>query len=105
MSQFDVHKNNNPKSKSAFPYLVVVQTDLIAGLATRVVVPVSKVTALRKKAIRDLTPIVEIDGAKYLMLVPQLAGIAQEQLGPVVGNLRTYRDEIVSAMDFLITGV
>jgi toxin CcdB len=48
MSQFTVHKNKNPKSKSAFPYLLDVQSDLLADLQTRVVVPLAKLTALRK---------------------------------------------------------
>lgn len=105
MAQFSVHKNKNPKSKEAYPYLVDVQSDLLSTLSTRVVVPLTKLTALRKKPIRDLTPVVEVDGAKYLMLVPQLAGIAANDLGQIVGNLSAHRDEIVAAVDFLVTGV
>ncbi|HEX9812682.1 MAG TPA: CcdB family protein [Burkholderiales bacterium] len=105
MSQFSVHKNKNPKSKSAFPYLLDVQSDLLADLQTRVVVPLAKLTALRKKPMKDLTPVVDIDGGKYLLLVPQLAGIAAAELGPAVSNVSSHRDEIVAALDFLITGV
>jgi toxin CcdB len=105
MSQFTVHKNKNPKSKSAFPYLLDVQSDLLADLQTRVVVPLAKLTALRKKPMKDLTPVVDIDGGKYLLLVPQLAGIAANELGPAVSNVSSHRDEIVAALDFLITGV
>jgi toxin CcdB len=105
MSQFAVHKNKNPKSKSAFPYLLDVQSDLLADLQTRVVVPLAKLTALRKKPMKDLTPVVDIDGGKYLLLVPQLAGIAANKLGPAVSNVSSHRDEIVAALDFLITGV
>ncbi len=105
MAQFSVHKNKNPKSRAAYPYLVDVQSDLLSELATRVVVPLAKLTEFRKKPIRDLTPVVEVEGAKYLMLTPQLAGIAVKELGQAVGNLATQRDEIVAAVDFLITGV
>lgn len=69
------------------------------------VVPLAKLTVFRKKAIRDLTPVVEVEGAKYLMLTPQSAGIAVNELGQVVGNLAAQRDEIVAAIDFLVTGV
>jgi toxin CcdB len=54
---------------------------------------------------KDLTPVVDIDGGKYLLLVPQLAGIAANELGPAVSNVSSHRDEIVAALDFLITGV
>jgi len=105
MSQFGVHKNKNPKSKAAYPYLVDVQSDLLSDLSTRLVAPLAKLTALRKKPIRDLTPVVEVAGAKYLMLTPQLAGVAVNELGPIVGDVKAHRDEIVAAVDFIITGV
>jgi len=105
MSQFTVHKNKNPKSRSAFPYLLDVQSDLLANLQTRVVVPLAKLTALRKKPIKDLTPVVDIENGKFLLLVPQLAGIAVNELGPAAGNVGAQRDEIIAALDFLITGV
>lgn len=105
MAQFSVHKNKNPKSRAAYPYLVDVQSDLLSALSTRVVVPLAKLTGFRKKPIRDLTPVVEVEGAKYLMLTPQLAGIAANELGQVVDNLSRQRDEIVAAVDFLVTGV
>jgi len=105
MAQFDVYKNKNPKSKSAYPFLVDVQSDLLSDLQTRVVVPLIKLTALRKKPIRDLTPVVNIDGGKFLLLIPQLAGISITELGQPVGEVAAHRDEIVAALDFLITGV
>jgi toxin CcdB len=105
MAQFSVHKNKNPKSKTAYPYLVDVQSDLLSDLQTRVVVPLAKLTALRKKPIRDLTPVVEIDGGKYLLLIPQLAGISMSELGQPVGTIAGHRDEVVAALDFLITGI
>ena len=67
--------------------------------------PLTKLTVFRKKPIRDLAPVVEVEGAKYLMLTPQLAGIAVKELGQVIGNLAAQRDEIVAAIDFLVTGV
>jgi toxin CcdB len=105
MPQFSVYKNKNPKSKSAYPYLIDVQSELLSDLQTRVVVPMTKLTTLRKKPIRDLTPVVTIEGNKYLLLIPQLAGVSINELGPPVNTLTAHRDEIVAALDFLITGV
>ncbi len=105
MAQFSVHKNKNPKSRDAYPYLIDIQSDLLSELSTRVVAPLTKLTSLRRKSIRDLTPVVEVEGVKFLILTPQLAGIAAKELGQIVGNVSAQRDEIVAAVDFLVTGV
>jgi toxin CcdB len=105
MSQFTVYKNKNPATKSTYPYLVNVQSDLLSELQTRIVVPLAKLTAFRKKPIKDLTPLIDFEGGKYLMLIPQLAGVAVSELGQVAGRLNEYRDEIIAALDFLITGI
>lgn len=105
MAQFSVHKNKNPKTKAAYPYLVDIQTDLLRDLRTRVVVPLIKHTAMTKKSIGTLTPIVDVDGQNFVMLVPQLAGIALLDLGAEVASLANKRGEIVAAVDFLVTGI
>jgi toxin CcdB len=105
MAQFGLYKNKNPNSKAAYPFLVDVQSNLLSELQTRVVVPLARLAALRKKPMKDLTPVVEIDGGKYLLLVPQLAGISVKELGQPIGDVARNRDEIVAALDFLITGV
>jgi toxin CcdB len=105
MPQFSVYKNKNPKSKSAYPYLVDVQSDLLADLQTRVVVPLTKLTAIRKKSIKNLTPVVNVEGVKHLLLIPQLAGISIVELSQPIGDITAHREEIVAALDFLITGV
>jgi len=105
MPQFSVYKNKNPRTRSVYPFLVDVQSDLLAGLNTRVVVPLVKQTALGKKPIKNLTPVVTIDGQSLVMLIPQLAGIPAGELGAIVGSIAQHRGEIVSALDFLITGV
>ena len=105
MAQFSVHKNKNPKTRAAFPFLVNVQSDLLRDLRTRVVVPLVKQTTIGKKPMKDLTPVVDVEGHKYLMLTPQLAGIAVSDLGAEVGSVASSRDEIVAALDFLVTGI
>ena len=105
MAQFDVYRNKNSQSKSAYPYLVDVQSDLLSDLRTRVVVPVIKLAGVKKKSIKDLTPIVDIGGTKHLMLIPQLAGVSITELTQSIDNVRAHRDEIIAAVDFLMTGV
>ena len=104
MEQFTVYRNKNPRTKTAFPLLVDVQSDLLEDLQTRVVIPLTKAAALTRKPMSHLTPTLAFDGEDYLLMTPQLAGIARTELGTPVGNLATARQSIIAAVDFLLTG-
>ncbi|WP_116810162.1 CcdB family protein [Steroidobacter cummioxidans] len=99
-----MYKNTNPRSKTTYPLLVDAQADLLDELQTRLVIPLTKTPALTKKPIARLTPSIEIDGEQYLLMTPQLAGIARSELGPAVGSVAEQRSAIVAALDMLITG-
>lgn len=92
-------------TKSSYPYLLDVQSELLSELQTRVVAPLARVTVLRKKPITDLTPMLEIEGVSYFVLVPQLAGISKSELGAPVAIVAKHREEIIAAIDLLITGI
>lgn len=103
MPQFDLHENRNPKTKGLIPYLLDIQSDLLADLATAVVIPVCLAGTVSHSMTR-LTPKVEIDGERYLLLTPQLASISRKELGKTVANLASHRNEIIGAVDFLLAG-
>jgi toxin CcdB len=105
MPQFSVHKNKNPKTRGTYPYLVDVQSELLSDLGTRVVVPLMKRSASTRKPIKTLMPTVRVDGQEFIMMVPQLAGIAASDLGAAVASMIEHRGEVVAAVDFLITGI
>jgi len=102
--QFAVHRNKNPHSKATFPFLVDVQSDLLDELNTRVVIPLTKAAGLARKPLSHLTPTLSFDGDAYLLMTPQLAGIARADLGPQAGSLLEQREKIMAALDFLLTG-
>ena len=103
--QFSVYKNKNPKIKIAYPYFVDVQSDLLRDLQTRVVIPVTKLAAHDKKPLKHLTPIVDIGSQRFLLLTPQLAGVASKDLGSPIASVAQFRTEIVAALNFLIAGI
>lgn len=105
MPQFAVHRNPNPAGKATAPYLLDIQSDLIAELGTRVVVPLYTAASMKGKILKTLTPAFEVEGKQYVMMTPQLAGIAKKQLGAKVADLSLRRDEIIAALDLLITGI
>ena len=104
MAQFTVYRNKSPRSRSTFPLLLDVQADLLEELRTRVVIPLTRTSALSKHPLSQLTPLVTCEGETYVLLTPQLAGIARSELGAAVGSLKDQRDSIIAAMDFLVNG-
>lgn len=105
MPQFTVYRNQNPDTLGTYPLLLDVQSPLLASLATRVVVPLCPATAITGERIKTLMPIFGIMGQRYLMLTPQLAGISKRQLVEPVAELSACRDEIIAALDWLLTGI
>lgn len=102
MPQFTVHRD---RQRPRGALLLDVQSDLIEGLGSRVVVPLVLAEKRRIKPARILMPEFTIDGKRYLMLTPQLAGIAAAELGEQVASLKDHRDAIIKALDMLITGI
>ena len=105
MAQFDVYRNPNAATRERMPYLLDVQSDLLNALATRIVVPLCRPEVLSGKPAERLNPAFEIEGAKLLMLTPELAGVPRKALGPRVANLAAERTAIVAALDLAFTGI
>jgi toxin CcdB len=103
MAQFDVYMNPNPDTKRTIPYLLDVQTDLLNDLSTRVVVPLISVSTMGKAA-KHLNPQFSIQRTTVIMSTAELAGVTLKSLGNKVCSLKEHRNEIIAALDFLITG-
>lgn len=105
MSQFSVFHNKNTHTKKTYPYLLEIQSNLLSELATTVVVPLVQYDQNRTKPLTRLTPIFTFDQNDYVMLTPQLAGIQRKELGKIAFELGHAKNEIINALDFLISGV
>ena len=103
MAQLDVYENPNPATQEEIPYLLDVQTGLLEGLASRVVVPLIKASAMGKAAQR-LNPRFTVEQNEVIMSTAELAGIPMRLLGQKVGTLADHRNEIIAALDFLFSG-
>jgi len=102
MPQFDVFQN--PRA-SMFPLLLDVQSDLLASLSTRVVVPMTTAKKLGRKPMARLNPTVKVDATEYILVVQELAAIPVTALGKRVASLAARRDDVIAALDLLFTGV
>jgi toxin CcdB len=105
MAQFTVCRNKNPQTSSAVPFLLDIQNDLLMDLETRVVVPLCPLSLMKGKTLRTLMPVLDIEGERFVMMTPQMAGIPKGELGAPVTRVEQHRFEIIAAIDFLLTGV
>jgi toxin CcdB len=103
MARFDVYRNPRRESAREVPFLLDVQSDLLEGLESRVVVPLRAASAV-KRAVSRLNPIFKVDGSEVVMDTPQLAGVPGTMLKKPVASLGTRAFEIQNALDFLFAG-
>lgn len=102
---YAVYRNRDRQTRATFPWLVEVQADLLCDLASTVVVPLARPSVVLGKSITGLMPQVRYDGDTFLLMTPELAGVARSMLGRSVGSLSVYRGAILAALDLLLTGV
>lgn len=105
MPQFDIYVNPSKNTRAAFPYIVDIQNPIISDIATRIVIPLGRLESFRNEKMQGLTPEFSYDGEKLLLLTPQIASIPSKLLKSPIGSLSHFRDEIIAAMDFAITGI
>ena len=84
--------------------VVVLQSDLLDQLSTRVVAPLLPQASV-ERILRTLNPEVRL-GEDIYLLMPQLsATLTLAELNDRIGSLAAMRDEITRALDALISGL
>jgi toxin CcdB len=102
MGQFDVYRN--PR-RGLFPLLLDVQSDLLAQLTTRVVVPLMTLKRYAARPISRLNPTATLAGTEYVLVFQELAAIPVSALGNLVASLAPRRAELTAAINLLFTGL
>ena len=105
MSQFDVYINPSKKNREAYPYIIDIQSELISDIATRIVIPMGKLSHFRNERMAGLTPAIEYADEQFVLLTPQIASIPSNLLKKPIGSVESLRDKIIAAIDFAITGI
>lgn len=102
--RFDVFANPG-KSSGRAPLLVNIQSDLLDGLQTRIVVPLAPQTDyLSIDLPKDLMPVFAIKGKRYVLETPKMGAVPLSILKERVGSLAQHQLAIVGAMDRLLHG-
>ena len=104
MARFDVYANAGSHAATT-PYLVDVQSDLLDGLDSRMVIPLRSIKHLPKvKLSSRLTPVFTIESEEFLLETPKMAAVPRKGLKSPVTSLADERDQITAAFDFLFQG-
>lgn len=104
MPRFDVYRNSGEHA-AVTPYLLDVQSDLLQGLETRIVVPLRRRDGFPVVSLpANLTPTFEIEGVECLLETPKLAAVPLRLLKTPIASLAASQFEITAAIDFLLQG-
>ena len=98
MAQYDVFQNLNGSG-----YLLDVQSDLLDGLSSRLVIPSLPSLQAPMPAAR-LNPVVSIKDEAHVMATQFMAAVPQKVLTAHVTTLAPMRDDITAAIDMLTHG-
>jgi toxin CcdB len=104
VAQFDVYRNPVESAVEEFPYVLEVQSDLLAYLSVRVVVPLVRAD-VADPPLPGLNPRFIVDDRAVVMATTLIGGLPIRALRDPVANLEDRRHEIVGAIDMLITGI
>lgn len=103
MKQFEVFVNPSRASRAAFPFVVVLQSEVSAGRTTIIVAPIAPARSLPENDRAGLK--VEIDGAPHVVLMQALAAIPQHTLRRAVASLPLLGEQLPRAIDYLFLGL
>lgn len=98
MARFDVFR-----SRSGEQLLLDCQSDMLDYFQTRFVVPLVEESVATRTAC--LHPTFTVNGQKLIMATQLASAVDRRELGVQVANLSDHHDQIVAALDMLITGV
>lgn len=84
-------------------YLLDVQSDLLSGLNTRVVVPLMPIARAPKPA-TILNPVFDILEEPHVMVTQFLSAVPLSLLKQPAGTLKSQSERVTRALDFLYQG-
>ena len=104
MARFDVYATPGRHADST-PYLLDVQSDLLDGLDSCIVIPLRRRERFPAVPLADrLTPTLSIAGAEFILETPKMGAVPRRALGAPLLSLAAEQVRVTAAMDFLFQG-
>lgn len=103
MAQFDVYTNPMVDQRSRIPYWLDLQSDHIAQLGSRVIIPLRTLSSMGPR-IDGLQPLVTVGKQELCADVPSIASFPARLLKNPHSSIATQRHDLIAALDYLISG-
>lgn len=104
MAQYDVFANPSSSAADGIPYVVVIQSDLLDALATRLTMPLAVSDAVTKVP-TALCPVITVKGQRMHALAHYAAPLPAKLLRRPIENVAAQGSALVSAMDAVVSGI
>jgi toxin CcdB len=101
--QFDVFANPGASTRSAVPYVVVLQSHMFEALDTVVAAPLMRIPTTETE-LSKVWVAVEIANERLAIDVALLANLERRMLNRRIASLAAHEDAIRRALDRLFTG-
>ena len=103
MARFDVYQTPIADERRHTPFWLDVQADHLQALATRVILPLRRMSA-RQQVTQRLNPEFDIEGTRVFVDTANIGTFPLALLRRPVASLRQERLAIDDALDFLFAG-
>jgi len=103
MAQYDVFPNPTHSGADGIPYVVVIQSDLLDALSTRLTMPLAELDAAIKVP-TALCPVIVVKRKRLHALGHYAAPLPAKTLRRAVDNVSAQASASVSAMDAVMSG-
>ncbi len=104
MAQYDVFVNPSNSTASGIPFVVVIQSDLLDALSTRLTMPLAALASAGKVP-TALCPVITVNGQRFHALAHYAAPLPAKLLRRPVDNVAVQASALVSAMDAVLSGI
>ena len=104
MPQYDVFPNPSASAANGIPFVVVIQSELLDALSTRLVVPLAEPHSAGKVPAR-LCPLIMVEHRRLHALAHYAAPLPARLLRRPVANVAAQASALVDAMDMVLSGV
>lgn len=99
-----MYANPSRSAADGIPYVVVVQSDLLDALATRLTIPLA-VPDAAVKVPTALCPVITVKGQRVQALAHYVAPLPAKVLKRPLANVASQASALVSALDAVLSGL
>jgi toxin CcdB len=104
VAQYDVYPNPSRSAADGIPYVVVIQSDLLDALPTRLTVPLAELGSAAKVPLA-LCPVIVVKGRRLHALTHYAAPLPAKLLRRRVDQVSAQAPALVAALDCVLSGV